>query len=425
MKVLDIAFKDLLRSVRSASFLAFGFVVPLLVSGIFYLAFGGLASGDGGFDLPTTSVQVVNQDQVRQGLSAGQMLVEVLQSENLSGLIHVTEAADPASARAAVDRQEAGVAVIIPADLTAAMLNPEGQAAVELYQDPTLTLGPGIVKGTIQQVVDGFAGSKIATGIAYDQLTGRGVAVDAALAQSIALQYGQWAAKLAEGQQGGSNPLLEIRSPAASETGATDTQTNIISMIMAGMMVFYVFFTGAASAQSLLEEEEAGTLPRLFTTSTSHSAILGGRLIATLVTLIAQVVVLLAVSALIFGIGWGKPLAAAVVTLGMILLAASFGLAITSLLKNTRQAGIVYGGVMTIAGMVGTIGVFTANVPGSSREAFATISLLVPQGWAVRGWELLLKGGGVGDVLPTVAVTLALSIAFFAGGVLRFRRRFA
>jgi CHASE2 domain-containing sensor protein len=113
------------------------------------------------------------------------------------------------------------------------------------------------------------------------------------------------------------------------------------------------------------------------------------------------------------------------VTLGLVVVAASFGLFITSLLENTRQAGIVYGGVLTVAGMVGMIGIFTANVPGASKSTFKLVSLAVPQGWAVRGYGLLLEGGGLGDVLPTVAVMLGLGIAFFVLGVLRFRKRFA
>jgi hypothetical protein len=50
MKTLDIALKDLLRSIRGPTFLAISFLVPLLVAAIFYFAFGGLASDDGGFD---------------------------------------------------------------------------------------------------------------------------------------------------------------------------------------------------------------------------------------------------------------------------------------------------------------------------------------------------------------------------------------
>jgi ABC-2 type transport system permease protein len=425
MKMLDIAFKDLMRSARSASFLAFGFVVPLLVSAIFYFAFGGLGSTDSGFNLPTTKVEVVNQDQAQAGFSAGQTLVDLLESPDLADLVQVTAAPDAASARAAVDRQEAGVAVIIPAGFTAAILATSGHAAIELYQDPTLTLGPGIVASLVRQVVDSFSGSKIAVEIALSQIGGQGALASASTAQNIAMQYADWATALGNTQQGANNALIAIRPLTSPEKQAADARAGIISLIMAGMMVFYVFFTGAASAQTLLQEEEAGTLPRLFTTPTLHSAILGGRIIASLVTLVLQIVVLLVVSALVFGIDWGQPLPLSLVTLGLILLAASFGLFITSLLKDTRQAGIVYGGVLTVLGMVGMIGIFTAGVPGASGEAMSAISLLTPQGWGVRGYQLLLAGGSVGDVLVPVAVTLGLAALFFVLGLLRFQKRFA
>lgn len=425
MKILDVARKDLLRSMRGASFLAFAFVVPLLMSGVFYFAFGEMASEDGGFDLPATQVQVVNLDNGTMGFSAGQMLLEILQTEGLADLIQVTKVSDPASARAAVDAQEVGVAIIIPEDFTAAVLDTQGHAAIELYQDPTLTLGPGIVKGIISQVIDGFSGSKIAVSVASHQLAEQGSALDPGKAQSIAMEYSTWAAAFGESQQEATNALLHTRSPAGSEQGASDLRTNIVSSIMAGMLVFYVFFSGASSAQTLLQEEEAGTLARLFTTATPLSAILGGRIVATLVILAVQTVVLLALSALAFKIDWGQPVPIALVGLGLVILAASFSTFIVSLLKNTRQGGIVYGGVMTVMGMVGMLDIFAFNVPGAARKTLALIPLLVPQGWAVRGWASLLEGGGLADVLPTVAVMLALSVGFFLLGLSRFRKRFA
>ncbi len=425
MKTLDIAGKDLLRSVRNATFLAMGFVVPLLVSGIFYFAFGGLGSGGGGFSLPKTHVEVVNLDKAEMGFSAGQTLVDVLTSADLSDLVQVTMTADPAAARVAVDQQQAGVALIIPAGFTAALFAPQGQAAIELYQDPTLTLGPGIVKGLVQQFVDGFAGSKIAVDVARHQLDQEGMALDAAQVQQVIAGYSEWATAVGESQQQGTNDLIAVQAPGGVKNAAPDLRTTIISSIMSGMMVFYIFFTGAASAQSLLQEEEGGTLPRLFTTPTPISSVLGGRILASLVTLLLQVVVLLLASALIFGIDWGQPLPLALVTLGLVLLAASFGLFLTSLLKDTRQAGIVYGGVLTVLGMVGMIGIFTAGVPGASGAAFETVSLLTPQGWGVRGYQLLLEGGNVGDIVVPVAVMLGLGAIFFVLGLFRFRKRFA
>ena len=422
MKLFDITLKDLRRSFLSGSFLVFGFVMPLLTASLFYFAFGGLASGDGGFELPVTQVQVVDLDGTQAGFSAGELLADTLR-DAMPGVVQVTEASDAASARTAVDNQEAAVAVIIPAGFTAAVLDPGAHAAVELYQDPTLMLGPSIVIGIVSQVVDGFAGAKIATDIASGQLSKRGMAVDATLQGGIASQYGDWLAKLGKGYQGEANPLVDVLSAGAEEE-STGGMATIIGLIVAGMMVFFVFFTGAASAESILQEEEAGTLPRLFTTPTPLSTILGGKFVATFVMLAVQVVVLVVVTALIFGIDWGEPLPVAMVTLGLVVLASSFGIFVTSLLKGTRQTGIVSGGVMTVMGMVGMLSVFTATTPDGS-SAMSTASLFVPQGWGIRGWRLLLEGGGVEDIWLTVVVMLVLGLVFFLLGVLKFRKRYA
>jgi len=425
MKVLDIALKDLVRSFRNMFFLMFALGMPLLMTGIFYFAFGGLASDDG-FDVPQTSVQVVNLDKPMLeygGFSAGHMMLEFLQAEELASLMVVTEAADATGARAAVDKQEADVAVIIPADFGAAVFDPQGQAAVEVYQDPTLTLGPSIVRGIVSQFVDGFAGSKIAASVAHDHLIEQGVAVDAAMLQDIAVQYGAWSAWLGESQGTGANALLAVQSPVGEEKDANRV-AGMVSLIMAGMMVFYAFFTGAASAMSILQEEQAGTLPRLFTTPTSQSIILGGKFIAVFALIIVQVVVLMVAASLIFKTDWGAPLPLGMAVVGLVVLTSSFGIFVTSLLKDTRQAGVVYGGVMTVLGMVGISSMFTANVPNVSSTV-KILPLIVPQGWAMRAWRLVMEGGGVDDILLSVVVMLALSVVFFVIGVLKFKKRFA
>ena len=53
MKAFDIAFKDMTRSFRSFFAVVFMFIVPLLVTGMFYFMFGNIAS-NGGFNLPRT-----------------------------------------------------------------------------------------------------------------------------------------------------------------------------------------------------------------------------------------------------------------------------------------------------------------------------------------------------------------------------------
>ncbi len=424
MKILDIAFQDLFRSFRSGFALVMMFIAPLMITGIIYFAFGNLGSDGGGFDLAVTRVQIVNLDQPDPqygGFSAGQVLVEALQSEQLVNILQVTEAADETSARAAVDSQEAGVAIIIPPDFTAAMVAPEGSAAVILYQDPTLTLGPSIVKNLVSQFVDGFSGAKIVTSVVAEQLSARGVEVDAYLMQDIAMQYVAWAEAVGQNQSAGTFLALDVQPPSSQAEPANQGSATM-GAIMAGMMIFFTFFTGAGTAESIIREDEEGTLARLFTTPTSRAAILGGKFAAVFVTVAVQVLVLMIASAFIFNIRWGEPLAVASVALGLIVAASGFGVLIMSFLKTTRQAGPVMGGVLTLTGMAG--GLFTTgfqNLPA----AYDTITLLTPHGWALRGWKLALAGARLGDVLLPVAVMLGMGLVFFIVGALVFRKRFA
>lgn len=423
MKTIIIALKDLRRMFMSAFFLAFGLVLPLATAALFYFAFGGMASSDGGFDLAPIPVVIANLDRAQGSLAAGDVVAGILE-DSLPGLIQASRAEDAAAARSAVDRQQAAVAVIIPEGLSAAVIQPDGRATVELYSDPTLTLGPGIVQGIAHQVVDAFAGTKIATGVAAAQLAGHGATVNPATLQDLAMEYATWSARAAGQGEGEARSLLDVRPPSGKSDEGAGALASMLGQIMAGMMVFYVFFSGAAAAESILQEDENGTLARLFTTPTSQSAILGGKFLSTFLLLTVQVAVLLVASSLLFGIDWGPPALAAAVGVGLVAVATGFGLLVTSLLRNRRQAGIIYGGVLTVMGMIGMVGVFTASVPGAGNP-MSTASLIVPQGWAVRGWQMLLLGEGASGVFLAVAVMLAEGLLFFVLGAVRFRKRFA
>jgi ABC-2 type transport system permease protein len=420
MKILDVALKDLLRSFRSVFAVVFMFILPLATAGLFYFAFGGLASDDGGFDLPVTRVQVVNLDQPATqfgSFSAGQMLVEFLQSEDLAGLVQVMEAPDEVSARAAVDRQEAGVAVIIPSDFTGAVFEPGGNAAVRLYKDPTLTIGPSIVKELVSRFVDGFAGTIIAADVVADQLDAQGLAADALLMQQVMAKYGAWA------QAQGENlfTALDIQSPP-SKAEPMNQIAQMLAEIIVAMTIFYAFFTGASTAQTILQEDEEGTLARLFTTPTPQATILGGKFIAVFVTLVVQIIVLMILSSLIFGIRWGQPLAVGLAMLGLVVAATGCGIMLMSFLKSTRQSGPVMGVVLTLTGMAG--GLMTTgfqNLP----PVFDTISRFTPQGWALQSWKLALAGESAAAMILPLAVMLGIGIVSFVVGALIFRRRFA
>ena len=188
-------------------------------------------------------------------------------------------------------------------------------------------------------------------------------------------------------------------------------------------MVFFAFYTGTSTAESILREEEERTLPRLFTTPTSHATILRGKFLAVFMTVLVQVVTLLIVARLIFGIQWGDLLPTALTALGITFSASSCGIFVNSLLKSTRQGGVIFGGLLTTTGMLGMISTFGMNSAVAAQMS-NSVSLLVPQGWAVRSLQQTIQGEPLTSVLLNVSVLLVWSAAFFIIGVWRFNRRY-
>jgi ABC-type Na+ efflux pump permease subunit len=434
MKALDVALKDMLRSFRSFFAIVFMFVVPLLVTGMFYFMFGNLAS-NGGFNLPRTQVIIANLDEGgprfqvnpknipggREADTMGELIVSILESDEIAELVEVSHAPDAAAARAAVDTQVAQVALIIPPDFSHQFADQDGEAVIEFYQDPTLTIGPGIIRSIMNRFMDGMAGVKIAVNVFRDEANPE----DYVYTGLVVQQYLDTSLALREDPE---EDLLDVRTPSTEQPSETEEGQNmllsIITPIMGGMMIFYAFFTGASTAQSILKEEEERTLPRLFTTPTPQATILSGKLLAVFLTVLVQVIVLIIAARLIFKIQWGDFVSVALVALGIVLSASSFGVFINSFLKSTKQGGVLFGGVLTVTGMLGMISIFAIGSPAASQMG-DTVSLLVPQGWAVRGLLQSMNGEPVSALLVTTLVLLVWSSAFFAIGVWRFNRRYA
>ncbi len=433
MKAFDIALKDMTRSFRSVFAVVFMFGVPLLVTGMFYFMFGNIA-GEGGFDLPRTKVIIANLDEggpkfqvnpknIPGGKKAdtmGELVVSILQSDEMADLIEVTLTDSAESAHSAVDNQDAQVAVIIPKDFSDKFADVDEEASIEFYQDPTLTIGPAIMKAILNRFMDGMAGVKIAVNVFLDEAdeSQRG------LAGQVVQQYLK--VSLAESDDM-EEELLEVRSPAGTQSKEEETQNILLSIvgpIMGGMMVFYAYYTGASAAESILREEEERTLPRLFTTPTSQATILTGKLLSVFLTVCVQVVVLLIAAHLLFGIQWGAILPVTLMAAGIIVSASSFGVFVNSFLKNSKQGGVLFGGVLTVTGMLGMIKIFAMNSP-IAQTMGDTVSLLVPQGWAVRGLIQSMNGEPLESILPTLLASLVWSAAFFVVGVWRFNRRYA
>ena len=420
MKILDIAFKDLLRSFRSLFAIGMMFVAPLLITGLISLAFGGVNVSTGRFNLPTLKIAVANLDQPSAtDLKFAQLLIDAFQDERMPKWLQLTEVKDEAAARTAIDQQQAGAAIVIPADFSAQASSVNGRTSLKLISDPTLTIGPRVLQDILSQIVDGISGAKIALKVLSDS------GVTATQLAAAAQEYTNWYEALQQNLHHSTDPIISVKSPAVSADNAvpqTDSTAMMMARIMAGMLIFFAFYTGASSAQSILTEDEEGTLARLFTTPASRSTILAGKFVGVFIIVIVQACVVMAASSIAFKINWGQPFTVALITIGLVVMAASFGLLLISQAKNARQSGVMIGTVLALTGMLG--GLFTVAIP-NMPDFFKALSLIMPQGWALRGWLLALDNVSPIDVLLPMIIMLVLGAIFFGLAVTFFRKRFA
>ena len=431
MKILDIALKDLLRSFRSLFAVGMMVVAPILITALIYFAFGGISSGSS--DLPAVKVGVVNLDVAPAGapagLAIGASLHDMFFDDSVKSWLTAVEYADESAARAAVNSQEIGVAVIIPEGLTETMLvaqQPEsagsGGADMLVIQDPTLTITPVIVRSMVSSLLEGVAGGGTAFRVISDRLQENGQSLDPAKIPALLSTYSTWYADFQRDLvHDPDKAAVVVVAPSAGEAGGSDPLSSMVGSIFVGQMIFFAFYTGSYAMMSILREDEEGTLPRLFTTPTNRTNILSGKFVAVVLTVVLQGLVLMAVAHYAFDMTWGKPAAVALTLLGQVIAAAGLGVLLISYTKTTKQAGPMLGGVLTTLGMLS--GLFTSNL--NMPEAFTRLSVLTPQGWVLKGWTLTLAGLPAAEVLLPFTVMALMGVVMFAFGALRFRRRYA
>jgi hypothetical protein len=177
MHLIHIAIKDLLHFFHSAFALVMMFIAPLILPALIYLAFGNMDNGSGsgaGFNLPAVKVIVANLDQAdpQSNWSAGQMLVEYLQSQEVAGMMSVTIASDEAEAPLRPTAQ-CRRGCDHPKGFTSAALDPGKTTEILLVNEPTLKIGPEIVKSVISGFIEGLSGAKIAVGVSQQQMDER------------------------------------------------------------------------------------------------------------------------------------------------------------------------------------------------------------------------------------------------------------
>jgi ABC-type Na+ efflux pump permease subunit len=205
---------------------------------------------------------------------------------------------------------------------------------------------------------------------------------------------------------------------ASSERGDTMIATGY-NQYSLGMTIWFVLMLVLGNAESLLEERENGTLPRLLTTPTPRAQVLGGKVAGVYSVGIVQAAILVSFGALVFNVDWGTDPLATGLLIGTFTLAAT-GLAImVSAIARTRSQAAGLGPVLAVSlSMLGGCVWPIEIVPPFMK----VIALFTPTGWAMAGLtDVVVRNQGLQAALLPSLVLLGFSAVFFLVGLTRFR----
>lgn len=314
-------------------------------------------------------------------------------------------ACDDQIARAELRASARGLALLIPAGLSAAFAQSQPMTITLLY-DPAGDVNrrdqvEGVIRGAAiaisleKQVRQGQQDMQDLTAIASDEVK------DAVAG----------AARRTDTHTIRSAIAFEAIPPANYLERRPPTP---LQQAIPGFTVMFVFLVAGFMAGWSIDEKKNGVLRRLRSLPVSTASLLAGKLFYGLAISLVQILVLFLATSLMFRLDLGQdPLAFLLVGVALAAVVACLGL----LASAIKLPGSAITAPLVIGALLGGC-LFS---PDFMPPWLRTISYFIPHTWAMTAYQdLLVRGQGLAQVLPEIGVLLVFAAAFFGLGVWRF-----
>jgi ABC-2 type transport system permease protein len=383
VNVIAIAVVNVQRLLRDRTNTFFVFVLPIVLIIVLGAVYGGRVA-------PRMGIVAIDSGAL------GAELVDAIRNGAVK--LELREHATVDDLRAGVEDGSLEIGVVVPSGYDAT-LRGGGVAEVVILGQPQSAVS------ALREAVDAaIAQQGAAIRAARLAASREGIPFDEALAMARTIQGGMVGVTVAVERIG------EGMFPAGTGAFAPGAQSQL---------VLFMFLTSMTAATQLILTRQMGVSRRMLAAPVGVATILVGETLGRFGVAMVQGLFIIALSALVFGVSWGDPLAAGLIVVLFALVGTGAAMMVGVFSNNPDQAGAL--GVM--AGMLlGALG--GAMVP---REIFPeparTLAYLTPQAWAIQGLrEVGLRNGTIADVAVELAMLAIFAVALIAIGTWRFRR---
>lgn len=184
-------------------------------------------------------------------------------------------------------------------------------------------------------------------------------------------------------------------------------------------VILFTFLSALTSSAFLIEDRELGMARRKAAAPLSTGRILAGETLGRFSISAFQAGLIVVVTALVFRVGWGDPLATGVLLALFAVVATAAGILLGSALDNAEAAsglGVMLGLVLgALGGAMAPVEIFP--------PAMRTVARFTPHYWAIEGLKESVAGAGVGEVAGAIGVLAAVAVGLSILSLLLYRRR--
>jgi ABC-2 type transport system permease protein len=200
-------------------------------------------------------------------------------------------------------------------------------------------------------------------------------------------------------------PVVPVR------TVVVNSKSNILpvgySYSAPTMLVLFVFINAMAGGAAIIQTRRFGIFSRALAAPIRPRDLVLGEGLCYVALALLQALIIVGVGAVMFGVSWGNPVAAAALIVMWALVGTGAGMVSGTLFRTPEQATAIGPAVGIAFGMLGGCMWPLEIVPESVRLA----GHATPHAWAVDAWVTLLsRGGGLADIAGYLAILAAYAV---------------
>jgi len=408
--------KDLRRARRNPMPWLINLVVPLVLTALIGLVFGG--HSDNGA-LGRIKFAVVDEDK---SVLSDFLRGAANQSEGSKYLEPVFM--ERANALREINADKISAILIIPTNFMHDYLTARESVSLELIKNPAESIHPAVLEELLGAAVTAL--NAVSRNFHSDfpewktTLEGKG---DYHKISNLIDQVGD---RIKTAKKFIDPPLAsyEKEAPAAASSGAAakkDASDGVFAYLLIGMSAMFLLFIAGNTTGDLFREIRVRTFERYQTLRDSLVPFLVSKVVFTVVMLLICSAIMLGGGGLIFRIHWQQPLALVALTFGYACFMGALYAVVVALLPDERRSAVVNSLVGMALGLVGGCAFPPRQLPSFLRDH---VTPLMPSFWFVDAARDL-QGGATDTVWLSVTLKLAvLSVGLIALAAFLFRRKF-